>query len=168
MANNGGSDNISPLLNVTLSGKFVELETSLDLEGGISHLVEETRGVSLISTNELILIIKGKVLFATIDTSGVVVNMLRALIPEELLVLVINDEFLETTAGFLAVQNKRGRLVRGLLVVEVEAVVRLHGGELGLLATGSPSETVGNSVAVLNGDIEVDIRVKRDGLTSER
>jgi hypothetical protein len=59
-------------------------------------LIEETVRVGGVSSDELILIIEGKELFATINTSGVVVNMLRSLIPEELLVLVINDEFLET------------------------------------------------------------------------
>jgi hypothetical protein len=59
-------------------------------------LIEETVRVGGVSSDELILIIEGKELFATINTSGVVVNMLRSLIPEELLVLVINDEFLKT------------------------------------------------------------------------
>jgi hypothetical protein len=44
----------------------------------------------------------------------------------------------------------------------------LHSGELGLLATSSPGKTIRDSVAILNGDIEVNIRVQRDGLTSER
>lgn len=168
VSNNRGSGNISPFLNVTLSGNLVELGASLDLEGAVSHLVEETRRVGDISTNELIISAKGEVLFASINTSGVVVNMLRALIPEELLVLVINNKFLKTAAGLFTVQNKRGGLMSRLLVVQVEAVVRLHGSELGLLATSSPGKTVRDSVAIFDVDIEVNIRVQWDRLTSER
>jgi hypothetical protein len=54
--------------------------------------------VGNISSDDLIVGIKREPLFASINTSGVVVNMLRSLIPEELLVLVIDDEFLKTTA----------------------------------------------------------------------
>lgn len=168
VSNNRGSGNISPLLNVTLSGNLIELGASLDLKGAVSHLVEETRRVSSISSDDLIVGIKREPLFASINTSGVVVNMLRALVPEELLVLVIDDEFLKTAAGLLTVQNKRGGLMSRLLVVQVEAVVRLHSGELGLLSTSSPGKTVRDSVAILNVDIEVNIRVQWDRLTSER
>jgi hypothetical protein len=55
-----------------------------------------------------------------------------------------------------------------LFIVEVEAVVWLHGGELGLFASGGPCERIGDSVAILNINIKVDIGVKRDWLTSKR
>lgn len=168
VSNNRGSNNISPLLDVTLSGKLIELEASLDLESGISHLIEETRGVSSISAVEFLTLIERKVLLASVNTSRVVVDVLRALFPEELLVLVVNNEFFETAVGFLTVQNERGRFVRRLLVLQVEAVVRLHGCEFRLLSTGSPGETIRNSVAINNIEVEVDIRVERDWLSSER
>jgi len=52
-----------------------------------------------------------EVLFTSRDAIRVVVNVLRALIPEELLVLVIDDKFLKTTASFFAVQYERSRLL---------------------------------------------------------
>jgi hypothetical protein len=55
-----------------------------------------------------------------------------------------------------------------LLVVEVEAVVRLHGGEFRLVSSGSPGKRIGDSVAIFNIEIEMNIRVKRNWLTSER
>jgi hypothetical protein len=54
MANDRSSSNILPLLDVTLGGKLIELETSLDLEGIVSHLIEETRGLGSGGTDELI------------------------------------------------------------------------------------------------------------------
>ena len=116
----------------------------------------------------MVIRVQSKIFLSTINTVGVVVNVLRTLIPEELLVLIINNELLKTAAIGLTVQNERSRLVIRFGVVQVEAVVRLHGGEFRLSTTGSPGQAIGNSVAILNVEIEVDIRVKRDGLTSER
>jgi len=167
MANNRSGNNILPLLNVTVGGNLVELETLLDLKGVLSHLIEESGGRSLVSTDELGAI-EMEILLAGIKTTGIVVDVLRGLIPEELLVLVINDELLKTTALILTVKDERGGLVLRFHVMEVEAVVGLHSGELGLSASSGPGEGIGDSVTVLNVDIEVDIRVKRNGLTSER
>jgi hypothetical protein len=58
-----------------------------------------------------------KISFTTIKTIGVVVNVLRTFIPEELLVLVIDDEFLETTGTFFAVQYERSRLLLRFSIV---------------------------------------------------
>lgn len=55
MANDRSSSNILPLLDVTLGGKLIELETSLDLEGIVSHLIEETRGCGSGGADELII-----------------------------------------------------------------------------------------------------------------
>lgn len=168
VSDNRSSDDISPFLDITLGGNLIELESTFNLEGVISHLIEETRGRRSIRADKLISTIKLKISLTSIKTFRVVIDVLRALIPVELLVLIINDEFLETASLLLAVQYERGRFVLRFLVVQVEAIVRLHGGEFRLSATSSPGKRVGNSVAVLNRDIEVDIRVKRNGLTSER
>jgi hypothetical protein len=124
--------------------------------------------MSSISSAERIAISELKIFLATINTIRVVVDVLGAFLPEELLILIINDEFLETAALFFTVQYKRGRFVLRFRIVQIEAVVWLHGSEFRLLSASSPGKAIRNSVAVLNGNIEVDIRVKRDRLTTER
>jgi hypothetical protein len=99
MANNRSSDDIGPFLNVAISSELVELETLLDLHGVVSHLIEESGGFSLRCTDDVVISSNFEILLVAIKTTGVVINMLRSLIPEELLVLVVNDEFFKTTAA---------------------------------------------------------------------
>lgn len=93
-----------------------------------------------------------------------------AIIPE-LLILVIEDPFLKTTALVVAVKDKRsGFMFFRFSMMEVHADISLHSGGLRLEATGSPLNIVSfwSSVALNNLNIKVNIRVERNWFTSKR
>jgi len=76
VSNNRRSDNILPFLNLTLGSELIELKALLDLEGIVSHLVEETRGTSGIRSSELVVSAERKIRFASVNSLRVVVDVL--------------------------------------------------------------------------------------------
>lgn len=76
VSNDGSGDNILPLLYLTLGSELIELKALLDLEGIVSHLVEETRGTSGIRSSELVVSAERKIRFASVNSLRVVVDVL--------------------------------------------------------------------------------------------